>query len=125
MLREFAQVVADLFPSLDAENTREYLRQLRRTPTSWLELYATTFPPQLTQGDIIRPVVFIVQEPNEDFAELVAPGILLSHSCDIDEDEYVVLAPCLPFSVFEHHRSAGDIKNNTFFSTFFLDSVPN
>jgi hypothetical protein len=125
MLREFARIVADLFPSLDTENAREYLRQLRRTPTSWLELYATTFPPRLAQGDIIRPILFVVEEPDESLAQVVAPAIVLSHSCDIDDDQYIVVAPCFPFSMFQNHRSVGDIRNNTFFSTLYLQSVPN
>jgi len=124
MLREFAQLVAELFPSLDSRNTREYLNQLRREPVSWLDLYATQIPPEVTQGDIVDPVSFIVEEQDGSLAELVAPGMILSHSCDIENDDYIIVAPCRPFSYFQQHRSAGDIKNNTFLSVFYLESVP-
>jgi hypothetical protein len=124
MLREFAQLTADLFPSLDSDNTREFLRQLRRNAPSWLDLYTTQLPTELTQGDIVEPIRFIVEDGNGDATELDAPGMLLSHSCDIDNDEYVILAACRPFSSFRQHPSVGDIRNNTFLSAFYLESVP-
>jgi hypothetical protein len=124
MLREFAQLTADLFPSLDSDNTREFLRQLRRNDPSWLDLYVTQLPTELTQGDIVDSVRFIIEDGNGEATELVAPGMMLPHSCDIDNDEYVILAACRPFSSFVQHPSAGDIRNNTFLSAFYLESVP-
>ena len=124
MLREFALLVADLFPSLDSPNAREYLNKIWKKDPPWLELYATQFPLKLCQGDIVNPVTFIVEDEQGDFGELVAPGMILSHSCDIDEDDNITLAACRPFDRFKTHRSVGDIKNNTFFGAFYLRSVP-
>lgn len=124
MLRAFARLVADIFPSLDPTNARAFLNAVWKHDPPWLDLYATQIPPKPCQGDILYPITFVVQDDSGAFGELVAPGMILSHSCDIEEDENIIFAACKPFHLFSRHRSVGEIKNNTFFNFFYLEGVP-
>jgi hypothetical protein len=78
----------------------------------------------MCQGDIVDDITFVVQDEHGDFGELNAPGMLISHSCDLTDDSTVVFAACRPMSLFKRHKSISDIKNNTFFGAFYLNSVP-
>lgn len=116
-------MLEEVFPSIEPKTQRAFLRALRKRPPSWPEFYAKELPPEICQGDILDPVKFIVQDDDGDFGELDVAGMILSHSCDIDDETWTVAA-CQSASAYAKHRSIGDIRNNTYFPTLFLGSVP-
>lgn len=124
MLREFARLVAEIFPSIEPGTARAYLDSIQKDWPLWSDLYATQLPPRICQGDILDGMTFIVQDDEGDFGELTAPGFLLSHSCDVESDDNVLFAACRSLALFREHRALSDIRNNTFFSTIYLEDVP-
>ena len=123
MWQAFARLLVEVFPSIEPENARAYLNTLWSRPVVWTDLYANPLPTNICQGDIIAPITFVLQDDSGDFGEFTAAGMILSHSCDL-EDDYLVLALCEPAAAYAQHRSIGDLRNNTLFQTFFLRDVP-
>jgi hypothetical protein len=124
MLHAFARFVAHLFPSLEGANAKAYLDRFWRYGPVWSDLYATVLSPKICQGDVVGPITFIAHTDSGDFAELVRPGMVLSHSCDIDQDEEILFAACFPAYMFRKHPSIGDIRRNTVFGLIYLPGLP-
>lgn len=124
MLQAFARLIADLFPGVDPANVREFLRKHWGKFPVPSDLFATQLPPKTCQGDILIPITFVVQDENGDFGQIEAPGMLLSHSCDLDTDDYVVFAACRPASRYAASNALSSIRSNTVFNLFYLAGTP-
>jgi len=124
MLDQFARLVESLFPAINPADAKSCIEAIRQHGPVSREFYAGTLPPKPCQGDIVEPLTFIVPEDDGTFAERVGPGMILSNSCDFDEDAQLVVAECRPFQPYQAHRSSAAIKNNTFFSLMYLADVP-
>ena len=124
MLQAFARFVEALFPSLDSKNAKEYLNTFWRDGPVFSDFYASVLPPKICQGDIVGPITFIVQMDSGDLFELVLPGMVLSHSCDIDRDEEILFAACIPAKELQKRPALSDIQRNTAFGLIYLAAVP-
>lgn len=51
-------------------------------------------------------------------------GMLLSHSCDFDEEAVVVFSPCYPFRWFRNAGNASSIRANHVFHNLYLPPSP-
>lgn len=122
---EFARFVEGLFPSIDPEEAQRCIAALRKYPGTGREFFALTLPDKLCQGDIVEPITFIVQGDDGEFGERLGAGMVLSNSCDIDNDDQLLLAECQPSSLFVTHRAWTAIQSNTFYSTLYLGNTPN
>ena len=124
-MRQLARLLAESFPSVDPQTARDYLDEFFVQGVPWQRIYATGLPGTLCQGDIIGPLSFIIEDKEtEGLLELDSPAVVLSHSCDADNDKHLVFAACRPLHDFRNHRSLSDIMNNTFYGAMTLRQVP-
>jgi hypothetical protein len=124
MLQAFARLVADLFPSVDPKNVKDFLRKHWKHFPLPVDLFATQIPPAICQGDILTPITFVIQDQSGEFGEIEAPGMLLSHSCDFDTDDHIIFAVCRPMSDYVTHSAISNIRSNLYFNTFSLEGTP-
>ncbi|MFL5560825.1 MAG: hypothetical protein ACJ79K_05040 [Gemmatimonadaceae bacterium] len=131
MLAELARFAESLFPSIDPQQARRLLDALEETDTSVAgrsrtsgELYAATLPDAPCQGDILEPFTFYDELEDGTFEARDAAGMILSHSCDFDQDEFVVIAECQPFRLLRNTRVAPNARKNRVTSLFYLPYVP-
>lgn len=123
MHRALAELLQDAFPAVDPAKARAYLSDLARYTPIRSDLFASAPPAQICQGDILEAISFL-EDYGDEYRESSGPGLLLSHSCDVDQGERLVFAACRSFAGYRDHPSQGDIRRNTYFSLFFLGSVP-
>ncbi len=124
MLREFTRFVQSIFPAIDPGNARAFLKAQFEYAPVWPDLFATRLPPKICQGDILAPITFIVQASDGTYGEWTGPGMLLSHSCDVDEGDYVCFAPCRRFEEYRTVSFVGALLRNTIFRLFYVQGVP-
>lgn len=124
MLTHFERLVESLFPIVDSVEARAYLQGFRQTGMSSRELYASSLPPALNQGDLIAPLPIRITQEDGRVGEWVGPAMVLSNSCDIDADPRLLVAPCQPFALYAGMTQASEIRQNTFFPVLFLPAAP-
>jgi hypothetical protein len=75
----------------------------------------------LIQGDIIKEVPFRKYDDNGQEEEYISDGLIVSNSCDIENDTQVLIAPFIPIDKLSLDMSA--LKNNSYYSLlYFPDS---
>lgn len=124
MLAQFARLVGEIFPSVSPDTTRECIAAIKRETGTEAHLYASTFPRLLMQGDVIEPIVFFEESETGALEERVSAAMILSHSCDYDNDEFVVVAECLPWEAYRGVPYAASLRVNQIYNLFFLPHVP-
>jgi hypothetical protein len=121
---EFARFVEGLFPAVDPAEAKKVIAALQKAPPTGREFFAHRLPEKLSQGDIIEPITFIIQDNTGEFGQRVGAGMVLSNSCDIDEDDRVLVAEIQPFELFRNHSARSSIQSNTFYRTLYLANTP-
>lgn len=119
MLPEFANYVQAIFPSINPALAKQLISAAAKYP----HIDADCFSKEgergpIVQGDIISALPFVVQEKDGSFGRALRSGMLLSHSCDFDNDEWVTFAACHPFP--SKASSASAMRANRVTSVFFL-----
>ncbi|HEX9693101.1 MAG TPA: hypothetical protein VGA22_13490 [Gemmatimonadales bacterium] len=109
---------------MNPDTARKCIDQLVNDPPEPLELFALNLPDDVFQGDVLDPVDFLGYGPGGDYVESSITGILVSHSCDMAQDDKVIFAACYPANHFEGHRSWGQIRRNRFYELMYLADVP-
>ncbi|WP_312103631.1 hypothetical protein [Pygmaiobacter massiliensis] len=113
---EYLNFLEKLFPSIDpyvAERVEDSMRQFYRdSADSYSCFYKASFE-FLAQGDIIAKLPFlIVHEDGTVYTERY-PAIILSNTCDVENDEYIVASPLFNLSSFDFNPGRiGSIKKN-------------
>lgn len=136
MLSEFARLVGEIFPSVDSKTVQECLDAVKledahksgprfgKSLRTSGKLYSTRPPAKLLQGDVVYPVIFVVETVNGELLERESAAMILSHSCDLDNDVVAVVAECRPLSAYAGDPKLPAIVNNHVYSKFYLPSVP-
>ena len=120
MLEEYIDFVKSLFPCISPysqERAKDCIRQFY-TLNSDFPCFTIKDIPELNQGDIISSLPFRRYNIDGDEEEYVTDGIVISNSCDIENDDQVLLAPFIPITVLELDKSA--IKKNIIFNFLFF-----
>ena len=82
----------------------------------------------LSQGDIISDLPFTIQEENGSSITYKTKGMILSNTCDLVRDEYVIIAPLYDIEKGNFKKEQiKDLKDNVFsgkmcFKDSFLDN---
>ena len=100
MLEEFGELLGQLFPATDPDVVRKFVEALRRDRPISKELYTATMPEGLCQGDILGPVTFKLLGDDGKWAETKSQGLVLSNSCDIENEDIVTIALCFSYDQF-------------------------
>ncbi len=118
-MENFIEFAQSLFPSINpytAASVKQSIRQFLNGNSG--NCLTSDLNASLVQGDIIFDLPFVVY--GIDGAKYTSrfPAIVLSNSCDIENDDYIAVAPLQPISKFKINNDA--IMKNTFFSLFYI-----
>ncbi|WP_243396689.1 hypothetical protein [Leptospira wolffii] len=73
----------------------------------------------LMQGDIISDVPIIFVDDNGDLSQIEGPAVVLSASCDCENDDTIILSGCLSYQEAKSIvRNAKDLQNNLLYKFF-------
>jgi hypothetical protein len=116
MLDAYIDFIKELFPSINpytAEQAKASLRQFYERHKEFVCFTRDVFD-ELSQGDIIGELPFRTYNDEGEETEYSTLGIVLSNSCDIDNDNQILIAPLIPVKSMK--LDIGSIKNNTYYS---------
>jgi|GEM_PF-5011867 len=121
MIAEFVELVESLFPCVDTntlDQAKAAIQQFYRDGSSeaFFERKNTDY---LMQGDIVNNITFIMYDNDGMEHRAVKSGIILSHTCDLENKESMLIAPQISLSGFNKDMLS-NIKNNLAYNIFYL-----
>lgn len=123
MISEFVSFVKELFPSINPytkEQVRSALKQFE-TSGQYYRFFLNHPFDFLAQGDIIESLPFIKYDKFGNQSVYKTKGMLLSNTCDAENDDVVVFAPLIPLDKLKLNKS--DVANNLIYRLlYFPDS---
>lgn len=96
-LEEFINYTNQIFPAIDSSiknSIKEALVQFDINKFSW---FSTDILGGICQGDILDKIPFIFQEENGKSSAFPTKAMVISNSCDIENDKDILLAPLIPY----------------------------
>lgn len=93
MIKEFIEFISELFPSISPYTKDNVINAIKQFDTDRLEWFRSNKLNYLAQGDIIEKLPFQFLDENGNVIPIMAKGIILSNTCDIDHDDNIVIAP--------------------------------
>ncbi|OJF76359.1 MAG: hypothetical protein BKP49_07770 [Treponema sp. CETP13] len=123
---EFITLVKELFPSIDpyiAANVKNSVQQFYKDGKTF-SCYNASALKGITQGDIISNVTFAIIDSEGEIATYRTAGLVLSNSCDIENDDYILLAPFEPINQLGFDQSQiNELKMNTLYGYIYFPDV--
>ena len=115
MLRFFEEYCNQIFPSVDTEvknAVRTAIKQVNMNNRNW---FMPQLLPELSQGDILNKLPFTIQKEDGSSKTYMTKGIVLSNTCDLSRDDYIMIAPLYDISKgpFDEGQIK-DLKDNVF-----------
>lgn len=125
MSEEFVALLSELFPSISEgtiDQLKAFIRQYERNPSLY---YGSKREDKLYQGDIISKVPFLYITENGRRAGYILNGLIVSHSCDVEHNATILIAPVYDMKLFEHKFSNNpetidNLEKNLIFDKFYL-----
>jgi hypothetical protein len=131
MINQFISFVEGLFP-IDpyiAQQAHHAIKQFelkekeKDNPRPLYNYFLSSPLEYLAQGDIIADLPFELEHPETgEIMELIAPGIIISNTCDSERDPYIVISPLLSMDEMYGNRKKDFSTNLTFNLLYFPDS---
>ena len=115
-LEEFINYCNQIFPAIDSSiknNIKEALKQFNISKFSW---FSTDSLGVVCQGDILNKIPFTFQEENGNSYAFITKAMVISNSCDIENDKDILLAPLIPYfdtNEFNENQKQ-DLLNNKY-----------
>jgi hypothetical protein len=120
MLQAYIDFVQALFPNISPyvkDNAKESIRQFYINKKEFL-CFTGNCMPQLGQGDIIGSLPFHYYNDAGDENEYITDGLVLSNSCDVENDHQILIAPFIPINSLK--LDAANLKNNLYYSLLYF-----
>lgn len=111
MLNKFIDYTYQIFPSIDTNTKngiKELINQFDTTKPNWFSKPLEV----LSQGDILDNIPFSYVNEKGEETIFVTKGIILSNTCDMTRDKYIMIAPLIPFEHEFKPATKQNIKNN-------------
>ncbi len=126
-LEGFVNLYKKTFPSIEygeKELIKDYFTDFEYNCDKFFTIYKSS---SILQGDFLSNVKFTLISKNEDVLHTDTIGMILSNTCDIKHDEFIVMAPVFPFEYFEkiypkEKKTIDSIKKNLIFRFFYIPS---
>lgn len=115
MIRFLNDYCNQLFPSIDTEiknAVRDEVSKINMNNSTW---FMSSLLEELSQGDILDKIPFTVMEDDGSQKTFIAKGMVLSNTCDLQRDPYIIIAPI--FNIDDGNFSESqknDLKDNVF-----------
>ncbi|MCA6586548.1 MAG: hypothetical protein IM531_04835 [Pseudanabaena sp. M090S1SP1A06QC] len=78
---------------------------------------------ELSQGDILDPIPFIEWSDKGEPMNFIAPGMVITSTCDLDRKGNIVFCPCYRLSSLGNKDFIKEISENTIFDFFYVDKL--
>lgn len=115
MIEFFENYCNNLFPSVDTEiknAVRTAVSQIDMTKSPWFMLHLLD---ELSQGDILNKIPFEIIENDGTRKTYITKGMILSNTCDLQRDPYIIIAPVFNIEDGEFtDQQKQDLKNNIY-----------
>ncbi len=121
-LEEFINYSYQLFPNIDSsikQSLSDALQQFDITKFNW---FSSNDLGGINQGDILDNIPFVSQEENGKINIFQTKGMVISNSCDVDNDSEIILAPLIPYADSRdfNDNQKKDILNNKYYAKMCL-----
>lgn len=115
-LEEFINYSNQIFPAIDSSIKNSIKDALRQFDISKFSCFSTNELGGICQGDILNKIAFTFQEENGMSHAFLTKAMVISNSCDIENDRDILLAPLIPFldnNEFNENQKQ-DLLNNKY-----------
>lgn len=123
---DFIDFVTELFPSISPytqAQTKTSLSQFYKNGKTF-ECFNAVKLNGICQGDIIDNITFFKISEDGKLNKYTGQGIILSNSCDIENDDYILIAPFYPInSTGFKEEKIKDLKNNRIYGLMYFPDV--
>ena len=119
MLTKYIDFVTSLFPSISPyiqEQAKFSIKQFYKTNNNF-SCFTKFNDDVLLQGDIITQIPFILINDDGEEEEFITDGLIISNTCDIENDKNILVAPFIPIENMEGVEDINSLKNNLIFFT--------
>lgn len=123
MLPSLLQVLKDVFPSVKQASVEHAVETLTEEGYDSDQLYNPQPLSQISQGDILLDVPFERRVGLDEHQRQTLPTLVLSNTCDIEQDLYFVVAVGVPFDEYTL-GTQGQLRQNKIHNLLYLPSVP-
>jgi hypothetical protein len=123
----FVLFVNRMFKAWSEEETKVLVQQLRAHRSSHKHFFAPKLIGTLAQADVVDAVDFPTILEDGAAAEYTGAGILLSNTCDAENDDYVVFAAGYSFREWAAEYPASTLptlKDNQIYNYLYFEGVP-
>lgn len=122
----FIDFVTSLFPSINPyiqEQTKHSLEQFYEHGKTF-ECYNNKKLEGICQGDIIENVNVPIIGLDGSISSAIRTVLIISNSCDIENDDYILIAPFYSFDEIGFSKSQiTELKNNRFFGKMYFPDI--
>lgn len=120
---QFIDFVHEIFPSIDpyvAERVKYSIDQFRKTGADVFYFTSGSLG-DLSQGDIIDNLSFISFNDEGMLEKIDTLGMVVSNTCDVENDDDIILAPLIPIDNLGISKSGLDnLKKNRVFRFIYI-----
>ena len=122
---DFIEFVKKLFPNIDPyveKQTRESLKQFASLNNTSVPMLTTFSENEINQGDILTNIPFYRIGDDGDYETVATSGIVISNSCDIENDDNILIAPMLDLGQMDPKVIEGIKKNIIYGKIYFPEN---
>lgn len=115
MIKELIKFTTELFPSISPytkENVNRAIEQFDYDKLEWFKHTPITY---LSQGDIIEKLPFTFIDENGNRDTILTKGIILSNTCDVSRDDYIIIAPLFKYDEMLNNNQKKVVRANKYY----------
>lgn len=120
---EFINFVHEIFPSISpyvADQVKSSIDQFHRTGAE-VKYFTSSTLNDLSQGDIVENLRFISVDEKGMLQKMDTLGMIISNTCDIENDDSIVIAPLIPINEIELSSSGlENLKRNRIYRFIYI-----
>lgn len=115
MIKELIQFTSELFPSISPYTKENVIKAIEQFDYEKLEWFSSKPISYISQGDIIEKIPFSYIDENGKKDTILTKGIILSNTCDISRDEYIIVAPLFEYGSFLDKNQSKIVRANKYY----------
>ena len=122
MLKQYIDFVTSLFPSISPytqEQAKKSINQFYETNKKFI-CFTNFNESFLAQGDIVTNIPFLLIDDDGEENEFITDGLIISNTCDIENDKNILIAPFFPIDEFSQYININSLQNNTIYRLVFF-----
>jgi len=115
MIKELIEFTTELFPSISPYTKENVNKAIEQFDYEKLEWFKTNTIEDIAQGDIIEKLPFTFTNENGERCTILTKGIILSNTCDVSRDEYIIIAPLIEYNEIFDESQKRTMRANKYY----------